>query len=61
MISQSAPVLVGRVVGFALGVLILVRPPQDLVTLAVHVAAFGLLLGILRVMIAFRVRSPDLI
>ena len=43
------------------GVLILVRPPQDLMTLALHVAAFGLLLGILRVIIAFRIQSPDLI
>lgn len=59
---QGRPLLVAiAILSVVFGVLILVRPPQDLVTLAVHVAAFGLLLGILRVMIAFRVRSPDLI
>ena len=59
---QGRPLLVGiALVSVVFGVLILVRPPQDLVTLAVHVAAFGLLLGILRVLIVFRVRSPDLI
>ena len=46
-------------VGF--GSLILGRPPQDLMTLALHIAAFGILLGVLRLMIAFRVRSPDLV
>ena len=59
---QGRPLLIGiALLSVVFGVLILVRPPQDLVTLAVHVTAFGLLLGILRAMIAFRVRSPDLI
>lgn len=59
---QGRPALIGTaLLSLVFGVLILARPPQDLVTLAVHVAAFGLLLGILRVMIVFRVRSPDLI
>ena len=59
---QGRSLLVGTaLVSVVFGVLILVRPPQDLVTLAVLVAAFGLLLGILRVLIVFRVRSPDLI
>lgn len=46
-------------VGF--GSLILGRPPQDLMTLALHIAAFGILLGVLRLIIAFRVQSPDLV
>jgi uncharacterized membrane protein HdeD (DUF308 family) len=49
------------VISLIFGVLILARPPQDLMTLALHVAAFGLLLGILRVILAFRVQSPDLV
>jgi uncharacterized membrane protein HdeD (DUF308 family) len=49
------------VISLIFGGLILARPPQDLMTLALHVAAFGLLLGILRVILAFRVQSPDLI
>jgi hypothetical protein len=31
----------------AFGVLILARPPQDLMTLAAHITALGLLLGVL--------------
>lgn len=59
---QGRPLLVATaVLSVAFGALILARPPQDLMTLAVYLAAFGLLLGILRVLIAFRVRSPDLV
>lgn len=59
---RGRPLLVATAaISVIFGVLILVRPPQDLMTLALHVAAFGLLLGILRVIIAFRIQSPDLI
>jgi uncharacterized membrane protein HdeD (DUF308 family) len=59
---QGRPLLIATaVLSVAFGGLILARPPQDLVTLALHLAAFGILLGILRVTIAFRVRSPDLV
>jgi uncharacterized membrane protein HdeD (DUF308 family) len=49
------------VLSVAFGVLVLVRPPQDLMTLAAHIAAFGLLLGVLRLIVAFRLQSPDLV
>jgi uncharacterized membrane protein HdeD (DUF308 family) len=49
------------VVAVAFGVLILARPPQDLITLAALIAAFGLLLGVLRLIVAFRLQSPDLV
>ena len=59
---RGRPLLVATAaISVIFGVLILVRPPQDLMTLALHVAAFGLLLGILRVIVAFRIQSPDLI
>jgi len=48
-------------VSVAFGVSILGRPPQDLMTLAAHIAAFGLLLGVLRLIVAFRLQSPDLV
>lgn len=60
--SRGRPLIVAAaVISLIFGVLILARPPQDLMTLALHVAAFGLLLGILRVILAFRVQSPDLV
>jgi uncharacterized membrane protein HdeD (DUF308 family) len=49
------------VVSVAFGVLVLARPPQDLMTLAVQIAAFALLLGVLRLIVAFRLKSPDLV
>lgn len=59
---RGRPLIVATaVISLIFGVLILARPPQDLMTLALHVAAFGLLLGILRVILAFRVQSPDLV
>jgi uncharacterized membrane protein HdeD (DUF308 family) len=59
---RGRPLIVATaVISLVFGVLILARPPQDLMTLALHVAAFGLLLGILRVIIAFRIQSPDLV
>jgi uncharacterized membrane protein HdeD (DUF308 family) len=59
---QGRPLIVATaVISLIFGGLILAWPPQDLMTLALHVAGFGLLLGILRVIIAFRVKSPDLI
>lgn len=48
------------VVSVAFGVLILGRPPHDLMTLVMHVAAYGILLGILRLIVAVRLKSPDL-
>jgi uncharacterized membrane protein HdeD (DUF308 family) len=59
---RGRPLIVATaVISLIFGVLILARPPQDLMTLALHVAAFGLLLGILRVILAFRIQSPDLV
>jgi uncharacterized membrane protein HdeD (DUF308 family) len=59
---RGRPLLVATAaISVIFGVLVLVKPPQDLMTLALHIAAFGLLLGILRVIIAFRVQSPDLV
>ena len=59
---RGRPLIVATaVISLVLGGLILARPPQDLMTLALHIAAFGLLLGILRVIIAFRIQSPDLV
>lgn len=56
------PYLAGiTVVSVAFGVLILGRPPHDLVTLAAHIGAFGVLLGVLRLIVAFRLQSPDLV
>lgn len=49
------------VLSVAFGALILGRPPQDLMTLALYIATFGILLGVLRLIIAFRVQSPDLV
>jgi uncharacterized membrane protein HdeD (DUF308 family) len=49
------------VVSVAFGALVLARPPQDLMTLAAHIATFGLLLGVLRLIVAFRLQSPDLV
>jgi uncharacterized membrane protein HdeD (DUF308 family) len=46
-------------VGF--GVLVVLRPPQDVMTVAVQIAAYGLLLGILRLILALRLESPDLV
>lgn len=43
------------------GALMLARPPQDLVTLALHIAAYGVLLGLLRLIVAVRLQSPDLV
>jgi uncharacterized membrane protein HdeD (DUF308 family) len=49
------------VLSVAFGALILARPPRDLVTLAMHIAAYGLLLGVLRLIVAVRLQSADLI
>lgn len=49
------------VLSVAFGALILGRPPRDLMTLVVCVAAYGLLLGVLRLIVAIRLQSPDLV
>jgi uncharacterized membrane protein HdeD (DUF308 family) len=49
------------VLSVTFGGLVLFRTPGDLMTLALHVAAYGLLLGILRLAVAMRLESPDLI
>jgi uncharacterized membrane protein HdeD (DUF308 family) len=49
------------VLSVAFGALTLGRPPQDLMTLAAYIAAYGLLLGVLRLIVAFRLQSPDLV
>ena len=49
------------VLSVAFGSLILGRPPQELMTVALSVAVYGLLLGILRLIVAFRLQSPDLV
>jgi uncharacterized membrane protein HdeD (DUF308 family) len=59
---RGRPLLVATAalsVGF--GALVLLRPPQDLMTVALHIAIYGLLLGILRLIIALRLESPQLI
>jgi uncharacterized membrane protein HdeD (DUF308 family) len=59
---EGRPYLVAiAVVSVAFGILILARPPQELMTLAAHIAAFGLVLGVLRLIVAFRLESPDLV
>ncbi len=59
---RGRPVLVATaVLSLAFGSLILGRPPRDLMTLVMHVAAYGILLGILRLIVATRLRSPDLV
>lgn len=45
----------------AFGAVVLLRPPQDLMTVALHLAGYGLLLGILRLIVALRLESPDLV
>jgi uncharacterized membrane protein HdeD (DUF308 family) len=59
---RGRPVLVATaVLSLAFGALVLVRPPHDLLTLVMHVAASGILLGILRLIVAIRLQSPDLV
>jgi len=36
-------------------------PPRDLMTLAMNIAAYGFLLGALRLVIAIRLQSADLV
>jgi len=49
------------VLSVAFGAVILGRPPRDLMTLAMHIAAYGFLLGVLRLVIAIRLQSADLV
>jgi uncharacterized membrane protein HdeD (DUF308 family) len=49
------------VLAVAFGSLILARPPQDLMTMVMQVAAYGILLGIVRLILAIRLKSPDLV
>lgn len=59
---RGRPVLIATaVLSVAFGALILGRPPQDLMTLVMHVAVYGILLGILRLIVATRLQSPDLV
>ena len=59
---RGRPILVATaVLSLAFGSLILGRPPRDLMTLVMHVAAYGILLGILRLIVATRLQSPDLV
>jgi len=59
---RGRPLLVATaVLSVAFGSLILSRPPQELMTLALSVAVYGLLLGVLRLTVAFRLQSPDLV
>ena len=59
---RGRPVLVATaVLSLAFGSVILGRPPRDLMTLVMHVAAYGILLGILRLLVATRLQSPDLV
>jgi uncharacterized membrane protein HdeD (DUF308 family) len=59
---RGQPLLVATaVLSVAFGSLILGRPPQELMTVALSVAVYGLLLGILRLIVAFRLQSPDLV
>ena len=59
---RGRPVLVATaLLSLAFGAIVLVRPPQDLMTLVMHVAAYGILLGLLRLIVAIRLQSPDLV
>ena len=49
------------VLSVAFGALILGQPPRDLMMLVVWVAAYGLLLGLLRLIVAIRLQSPHLV
>jgi len=49
------------VLSLAFGGMVLLRAPGDLMTLALYVAAYGLLLGGLRIAVAMRLDSPHLI
>jgi uncharacterized membrane protein HdeD (DUF308 family) len=59
---RGRPLLaVTAALSLAFGGLVLVRTPGDLMTLALYVAAYGLLLGALRIAVAMRLDSPQLI
>ncbi len=59
---RGRPVLVATaVLSMGFGALVLIRPPQDLMALVMHLAAYGILLGILRLIVAIRLHSPDLV
>ena len=59
---RGRPLLVATaVLSVGFGAVVLGRPPQDLMTAAAHIALYGLLLGILRLIIAVRLDSPDLV
>lgn len=55
------PLVATAVLSVAFGSLILGRPPQELMTVALSIAVYGLLLGVLRLIVAFRLQSPDLV
>jgi uncharacterized membrane protein HdeD (DUF308 family) len=56
------PLLVATaVLSVGFGALMLGRPPQDLTALALSIAVYGILLGILRMIVATRLDSPDLV
>lgn len=59
---RGRPLLaVTAALSLAFGGLVLVRAPGDLMTLALYFAAYGLLLGALRIAVAMRLDSPQLI
>lgn len=59
---RSRPLLAATaVLSVGFGTVVLARPPEDLMTVAAHIAAYGLLLGILRLIVAIRLERPDLI
>jgi hypothetical protein len=52
---------VTAVLSLGFGGMVLLRPPGDLLTLTICLAAYGLLLGGLRIALAMRLDSPQLI
>jgi uncharacterized membrane protein HdeD (DUF308 family) len=60
--GRSRPLLTATaVLSVGFGAVVLVRPPGDVMTAALYIAAYGLLLGILRLLVAIRLERPDLI
>lgn len=59
---RGRPLLaVTAALSLAFGGLVLLRAPGDLMTLALYIAAYGLLLGALRIAVAMPLDSPQLI
>jgi uncharacterized membrane protein HdeD (DUF308 family) len=58
---RGRPVLVATaVLSVGFGALMLARTPQDPMMLVTYIAVYGVLLGILRLIVAIRLESPDL-